>query len=128
MAKNPSTALWSSHRRTVQSLALLICACAGPSFAQTPADPENPPVWIGFDDAFGIKTNTSARAIEWGIQAAMEEINANGGVLNGRPLKLMTTVLTADSFVTRKKHLKIAPAQRSDFGLGLTKLSRSERP
>lgn len=50
-----------------------------------------PPVWIGFDDAFGQKTNTSAMTIEWGIQAAMEEINAAGGVLQGRPLKLITT-------------------------------------
>lgn len=50
-----------------------------------------PPVWIGFDDAFGQKTNTSAMAIEWGIKAAMEEINAAGGVLDGRPLRLVTT-------------------------------------
>jgi branched-chain amino acid transport system substrate-binding protein len=91
MAKTPSTTLWSSHGRTVQTLAFLICACTAQAFAQTPADPQKPPVWIGFDDAFGIKTNTSAMAIEWGIQAAMEEINAEGGVLNGRPLKLMTT-------------------------------------
>jgi branched-chain amino acid transport system substrate-binding protein len=48
-------------------------------------------VWIGFDDAYSLKTNTSAMATEWGIQAALEEINASGGVLNGRPLKLMTT-------------------------------------
>ena len=91
MAKNPSTPWWSSHRPTVQTLAFLVCACSSQVFAQTPADPEKPPVWIGFDDAFGIKTNTSAIAIEWGIQAAMDEINAKGGVLKGRPLKLVTT-------------------------------------
>jgi branched-chain amino acid transport system substrate-binding protein len=91
MTKNPSTPGWSIHRPTVQILAFLVCACSAQAFAQTPADPEKPPVWIGFDDAFGIKTNTSAMAIEWGIQAAMEEINDKGGVLNGRPLKLMTT-------------------------------------
>ena len=91
MAKKPCTPLWSIHRRRVQTLAFLICACAGQAFAQAPADPQKPPVWIGFDDAFGIKTNTSATAIEWGIQAAMEEINAKGGVLKGRPLKVMTT-------------------------------------
>jgi branched-chain amino acid transport system substrate-binding protein len=56
MAKNLSTPLWSSHRRTLQTLAFLICAFAGQAFAQAPADPEKPPVWIGFDDAFGIKT------------------------------------------------------------------------
>jgi branched-chain amino acid transport system substrate-binding protein len=58
---------------------------------QSPALTQNPPVWIGFDDAYGVKTNTSAIVSEWGIKAAMEEINNNGGVLNGRPLKLMTT-------------------------------------
>ena len=86
MAKKPCTPLWSIHRRRVQTLAFLICAFTGQAFAQAPADPQKPPVWIGFDDAFGIKTNTSATAIEWGIQAAMEEINAKGGVLKGRPL------------------------------------------
>ena len=91
MTKNPLTSLWSNHRRRAQTLAFLFCACSAQAFAQSPANTDYPPVWIGFDDAFGIKTNTSATAIEWGIQAAMEEINAKGGVLNGRPLKLMTT-------------------------------------
>jgi branched-chain amino acid transport system substrate-binding protein len=91
MVKNPSASMWSSHRRTVQTFTFLICACSAQAFAQSPANPENPPVWIGFDDGYGLKTNTSAMSIEWGIQAAMEEINAKGGVLNGRPLKLMTT-------------------------------------
>lgn len=60
--------------------------------AQPAAETASPaPVWIGFDDAYGLKTNTSAMAIEWGIKAAMAEINAAGGVLNGRPLKLVTT-------------------------------------
>ena len=76
---------------TVQVLAAFVCACAAQAWAQTPAQPQKPPVWIGFDDAYGLKTNTSAIATEWGIQAALEEINAKGGVLNGRPLKLMTT-------------------------------------
>jgi branched-chain amino acid transport system substrate-binding protein len=61
------------------------------AFAQTPANAQHAPVWIGFDDAYGLKTNTSAMATEWGVKAAMEEINHNGGVLNGRPLKLVTT-------------------------------------
>jgi branched-chain amino acid transport system substrate-binding protein len=91
MAKYTSTHWWSSHHPTVQTLVFLVCACSSQAFSQTPADPEKPPVWIGFDDAFGIKTNTSAIAIEWGIQAAMDEINAKGGVLKGRPLKLVTT-------------------------------------
>ena len=75
----------------VQILTATVCAFTPAAFAQTPAHAQNAPVWIGFDDAYGLKTNTSAIAIEWGIQAAMEEINANGGVLNGRPLKLITT-------------------------------------
>jgi branched-chain amino acid transport system substrate-binding protein len=81
----------SGLHRTAQVLTALVCACAAQSWAQTPAQPQKPPVWIGFDDAYGLKTNTSAIATEWGIQAALEEINAKGGVLNGRPLKLMTT-------------------------------------
>lgn len=50
-----------------------------------------PPVFIGFDGAYGQKTNTSAKAIESGINAAINEINAAGGILNGRPLRLITT-------------------------------------
>ena len=73
------------------TLTLLFCAGATPVFAQAPAPAEKAPVWIGFDDAYGMKTNTSAIATEWGIRAALEEINHNGGVLNGRPLKLITT-------------------------------------
>ncbi len=49
------------------------------------------PVYIGFDGAYGIRTNTAPQSIERGIRAAMDEINAAGGVLGGRPLKLMTT-------------------------------------
>lgn len=73
------------------TLAFTICSLAGQSFAQAPNLSQNPPVWIGFDDAYGVKTNTSALVTELGIKAAMEEINNNGGVLNGRPLKLVTT-------------------------------------
>lgn len=49
------------------------------------------PVFIGIDEAYSIKSNTAPKAIERGAQAAIEEINARGGVLGGRPLKLMTT-------------------------------------
>lgn len=77
------------HR--ARTLVFLLCASAAQAFAQTSDIFQNPPVWIGFDDAYGVKTNTSAMVSEWGIKAALEEINRNGGVLNGRPLKLMTT-------------------------------------
>jgi len=76
--------------RLTGGLWLYISACTIQVFAQI-ATPEQTPVWIGFDDAYGQKTNTSPIATEWGIRAAMEEINSSGGVLNGRPLKLMTT-------------------------------------
>lgn len=78
-------------------------------WAQSGANSHLAPVWIGFDDAYSLKTNTSAMAIEWGIQAAMEEINSGGGVLGGRPLKLISTDnkgLSArgkDNFVTLAK-------------------------
>ena len=94
MAKNLLMPLRIGRRgraRTVQVLAAIVCTCATQTWAQTPTHPQNAPVWIGFDDAYSLKTNTSAMAIEWGIKAALEEINSNGGVLNGRPLKLMTT-------------------------------------
>jgi branched-chain amino acid transport system substrate-binding protein len=75
----------------LSALALLIGAGTIQVFAQAPANPQKAPVWIGFDDAYGLKTNTSAIATEWGIKAALEEINNKGGVLNGHPLKLITT-------------------------------------
>ena len=81
----------SGLHRKAMVIAAVVCTCAVQAWAQTPAQPLKPPVWIGFDDAYGLKTNTSAIATEWGIKAALEEINAKGGVLNGRPLKLMTT-------------------------------------
>lgn len=48
------------------------------------------PVLIGLDAEFGHKTSTSARAVQQGIEIAIEEINQAGGVLGGRPLKLVT--------------------------------------
>lgn len=48
------------------------------------------PVYIGFDGAYAQKSSTSAKAIELGTQLAISQVNAAGGVLNGRPLVLMT--------------------------------------
>jgi branched-chain amino acid transport system substrate-binding protein len=48
------------------------------------------PVLIGFDGAYGVLNSTSAQAIERGIQVALDEINAGGGVLGGRPMTLVT--------------------------------------
>jgi len=50
-----------------------------------------PPVYLAFDGAFGQKTNTAANAIKFGLNKAIEDINAAGGVLGGRPLALITT-------------------------------------
>lgn len=49
------------------------------------------PVVLGLDEAYSIKSNTAPQAIERGVKAAIDEINAKGGVLGGRPLKLITT-------------------------------------
>lgn len=48
------------------------------------------PVYIGFDGSYGQKSDTSAKAIELGARIAIDEINARGGVLNGRMLELVT--------------------------------------
>ena len=48
------------------------------------------PVYIGFDGSYGQKSDTSAKAIELGARIAIDEINAHGGVLNGRQLELTT--------------------------------------
>lgn len=48
------------------------------------------PVYVGIDGAYGVKNSTSAQAIELGVRAALHEINAAGGVLNGRPIELIT--------------------------------------
>lgn len=48
------------------------------------------PVYIGFDGSYGQKSDTSSQSIELGAQIAIDEINAHGGVLKGRPLALMT--------------------------------------
>ncbi len=62
-----------------------------PAAAQGPAAPGARPVLIGLDEAYSIATSTSPKAIERGIRAAINEINARGGVLGGRPLQLVTT-------------------------------------
>jgi branched-chain amino acid transport system substrate-binding protein len=66
------------------------------------------PVYIAFDGAYGVKTNTAPKAIERGILAAMEEINARGGVLGGRPLKLLTTDNQGVSARARDNYLELA--------------------
>ncbi|MEW6645944.1 MAG: ABC transporter substrate-binding protein [Pseudomonadota bacterium] len=47
------------------------------------------PVYIGFDAEAGHLTSTSDKAIRLGLEQAIAEINAAGGVLDGRPLQLI---------------------------------------
>ena len=47
------------------------------------------PVFIGLDAEFGHSTSTSAQAVQQGIQIALDEVNAAGGVLGGRKIELM---------------------------------------
>lgn len=47
------------------------------------------PVRIGIDAEFGLDNSTSAQAVELGLRTAIAEINAQGGVLHGRPLELV---------------------------------------
>ena len=49
------------------------------------------PVYIGFDRPYSGTAHSTVLAIELGTQLAISEINGSGGVLNGRPLVLMTT-------------------------------------
>ncbi len=51
---------------------------------------EAPPVIIGLDGEFGHLASHSAQAVERGARIALAEINAAGGVLGGRPLRLET--------------------------------------
>ena len=55
----------------------------------TAARADSPPVLIGIDAEFGVVGSTSAQAIRLGAQIAVDEINAAGGVLGGRPLALV---------------------------------------
>jgi len=48
------------------------------------------PILVGLDGEFGLLNSTSAQAIERGALIAIEEINRGGGLLGGRPLKLVT--------------------------------------
>lgn len=66
-------------------LAILFLWLAAPLRAAEPAKP----VLIGLDGEFGHVSSTSAEAIRQGIQIAIDEINQAGGVLRGRPLKLV---------------------------------------
>ena len=78
--------------------ALAFCVSASAQTATPASSPQSTaanehadPIYMGFDGAYGQKTNTAATAIEFGLLMAIKDINANGGVLGGRPLRLITT-------------------------------------
>lgn len=52
--------------------------------------PAAEPIRLGLDAEFGHKTSTSAQAVQMGMQIAIDEINAAGGLLGGRQLELVT--------------------------------------
>jgi len=62
---------------------LLLLTAAGPAAA------EKKPVYVGLDAELAYAGSTSAQAIRMGMLIAMEEVNQAGGVLAGRPLKLI---------------------------------------
>jgi len=47
------------------------------------------PIKLGLDAEFGHKTSTSAQAVQLGMEIAIDEINAAGGLLGGRKLELV---------------------------------------
>lgn len=68
----------------LQTLLAVVLVAAGNAFAQAQ------PIAIGLDAEFGQRTATSARAVQQGMEIAIDEINAAGGVLGGRKLTLVT--------------------------------------
>lgn len=56
-------------------------------FGLAAAGQDRGPVYIGIDAEFGLKSNTSAQAVLQGVQLAIDEVNAKGGVLGGRKLE-----------------------------------------
>lgn len=82
------TAQTSTLIRCMAALAAL--AIASSSLAATAAPASGSPVRIGLDGEFSLEGSTSAQAVELGIRVALDEINASGGVLGGRPLELTT--------------------------------------
>jgi branched-chain amino acid transport system substrate-binding protein len=63
-------------------------AVAAAPFAARPA--EGKPVLVGIDGEFGLRNSTSAQAIELGVRVAVDQVNASGGVLGGRPIEIVT--------------------------------------
>jgi len=86
-----TSSLKKSSSAAIACLAgFLLCLVSLPLKATAPDQRLAAPVLIGFDGAYSQLTNTAAAAIELGTRIAIDEINARGGVLAGRPLALIT--------------------------------------
>jgi len=81
----------NSMNKSIRQLLVFVSMACAALAPRAQALNNNLPVLIGFDGAYGQKTNTAPIAIELGAKAAIDEINRAGGVLGGRPLKLITT-------------------------------------
>ena len=71
-----------AHRTFIFLLVLFHSVASGA--AGPPAS--GPPIHIGLDAEFGNRTSTADDAIKAGIEIAIDEINARGGVLAGKPV------------------------------------------
>lgn len=69
-------------------LAVFILFAYGSSVSGAEKETQKP-VIIGFDGEIGHRTSTSDDAVITGIKIAIREINDAGGVLGGRPMKLL---------------------------------------
>ncbi len=73
------------HGLPASILAIVLFLASHSCAAAMPA-----PVRVGLDAEFGLDNSTSAQAVELGLRTAIAEINRAGGVLNGRPVALVT--------------------------------------
>jgi branched-chain amino acid transport system substrate-binding protein len=71
------------------------------------------PVYVGLDLEFGHQTSTSATAVQRGVEIAIAEVNAAGGVLGGRPLE--TVVMSNRAVPARGVENLRALAERKDL-------------
>lgn len=68
----------------------LLAAALAPAPLWATQGPTKRPVLLGIDGEFGLKNSTSAQAVELGVRIAVAQLNADGGVLGGRPLEVVT--------------------------------------
>jgi branched-chain amino acid transport system substrate-binding protein len=74
------------HLTALRSWFVGFAACLVLNLSALAADP----ILLGLDAEFGHQTSTSAQAVRQGMEIAIAEINAAGGLLGGRPIELVT--------------------------------------